>query len=150
MGAWLRRARLHGIPKVKVAAIVFVIAGLSARAAREPVGDDDRRRREHAYVGSSGPHDPLCGCGAADGLLLGWEGGRRTSRRRSTSCRQRPRHAWWKVIAPFAVFGFLVFMGASAVLDAGHRPAAHVRSRGADVVRAVAGEARGLAISRET
>ena len=103
-----------GIPKVKVAAIVFVIAGLSAAAP--PVS-------LWAMMTAAGVNMPYVGffwplmipCVAAALLTafsLGWEGGQTDIAKALDELPPAPPGMrWWKVIAPFAVFGFLVFMG---------------------------------------
>jgi hypothetical protein len=103
-----------GIPKVKVAAIIFVIAGLSAAAP--PVS-------LWAMMTAAGVNMPYVGffwplmipCVAAALLTvfyLGWEGKQTDIARALEELPQVPAGMrWWKVIAPFAVFGFLVFMG---------------------------------------
>jgi len=103
-----------GIPKVKVAAIVFVIAGLSAAAP--PVS-------LWAMMTAAGVNMPYVGffwplmipCVAAALLTafsLGWGGGQTDIAKALDELPPAPPGMrWWKVIAPFAVFGFLVFMG---------------------------------------
>jgi len=103
-----------GIPKVKVAAIVFVIAGLSAAAP--PVS-------LWAMMTAAGVNMPYVGffwplmipCVAAallTAFYLGWEGGQTDIAKALDELPPAPPGMrWWKVIAPFAVFGFLVFMG---------------------------------------
>jgi hypothetical protein len=103
-----------GIPKVKVAAIIFVIAGLSAAAP--PVS-------LWAMMTAAGVNMPYVGffwplmipCVAAALLTvfyLGWEGKQTDIARALEELPQVPAGMrWWKIIAPFAVFGFLVFMG---------------------------------------
>jgi len=103
-----------GIPKVKVAAIVFVIAGLSAAAP--PVS-------LWAMMTAAGVNMPYVGffwplmipCVAAallTAFYLGWEGEQTDIAKALDELPPAPPGMrWWKVIAPFAVFGFLVFMG---------------------------------------
>ena len=103
-----------GIPKVKVAAIVFVIAGLSAAAP--PVS-------LWAMMTAAGVNMPYVGffwplmvpCVAAallTAFYLGWEGEQTDIVKALDELPPAPPGMrWWKVIAPFAVFGFLVFMG---------------------------------------
>ena len=103
-----------GIPKVKVAAIVFVIAGLSAAAP--PVS-------LWAMMTAAGVNMPYVGffwpllipCVVAALLtvfILGWKGKQTEIEKALDELPQAPAGMrWWKVIAPFVVFGFLVFMG---------------------------------------
>jgi len=103
-----------GIPKVKVAAIVFIIAGLSAAAP--PVS-------LWAMMTAAGVNMPYVGffwpllipCVAAalvTVFILGWKGQQAEIASALAELPQAPPGMrWWKVIAPFAVFGFLVFVG---------------------------------------
>ena len=103
-----------GIPKVRVAAIVFIIAGLSAAAP--PVS-------LWAMMTAAGVNMPYVGffwplllpCVLASlftAFYLGWSG---TSTGIDQALAELPEAPagmrWWKVIAPFVVFLGLVFIG---------------------------------------
>lgn len=103
-----------GIARVRVAAIVFLIAGLSAAAP--PVS-------LWAMMTAAGVNMPYVGffwplllpCVAAallTSFLLGWKGTATDIDRALEELPEAPAGmAWWKVLAPFAVFLALVAMG---------------------------------------
>jgi hypothetical protein len=103
-----------GIPKVKVAAIVFIIAGLSAAAPPVSLWAMMTAAGVNMpYVGFFWPLlVPCVGAALFTSFVLGWKG-------TSTGIDQAlaelpdapPGMRWWKVIAPFAVFLGLVFIG---------------------------------------
>jgi CitMHS family citrate-Mg2+:H+ or citrate-Ca2+:H+ symporter len=103
-----------GIPKVKVAAIVFVIAGLSAAAPPVSLWAMMTAAGVNMpYVGFFWPLMIPCVVAALlTAFYLGWEGAQPDIAKALDELPQAPAGMrWWKVIAPFAVFGFLVFMG---------------------------------------
>jgi CitMHS family citrate-Mg2+:H+ or citrate-Ca2+:H+ symporter len=103
-----------GIPKVRVAAIVFIIAGLSAAAP--PVS-------LWAMMTAAGVNMPYVGffwpllvpCVAAallTSFLLGWKGTSTDIQKALAELPEAPAGmTWWKVLAPFAVFLALVAVG---------------------------------------
>jgi CitMHS family citrate-Mg2+:H+ or citrate-Ca2+:H+ symporter len=103
-----------GIPKARVAAIVFIIAGLSAAAP--PVS-------LWAMMTAAGVNMPYVGffwplllpCVAAallTSFLLGWKGTSTDIQKALAELPEAPAGmTWWKVLAPFAVFLALVAMG---------------------------------------
>ncbi len=103
-----------GIPKVRVAAIVFIVAGLSAAAP--PVS-------LWAMMTAAGVNMPYVGfflplllpCLAAallTSFLLGWRGTGVDLDRALAELPEAPAGMrWWKVLLPFAAFLFLVAMG---------------------------------------
>jgi Na+/H+ antiporter NhaD/arsenite permease-like protein len=103
-----------GIPKVRVAAIVFVVAGLSAAAP--PVN-------LWAMMTAAGVNMPYVGffwpllvpcvmVAVLTTLILGWRGTAPDVEKALQELPEAPAGMnWWKVAAPFAVFAFLVFMG---------------------------------------
>jgi hypothetical protein len=102
-----------GISKVKVAAIVFVIAGLSAAAPPVSLWAMMTAAGVNMpYVGFFWPLMIPCVVGALLTVFyLGWEGKQTDIAKALEELPQVPAGMrWWKVIAPFAVFGFLVFM----------------------------------------
>jgi hypothetical protein len=103
-----------GIPKTKVAAIVFVIAGLSAAAPPVSLWAMMTAAGVNMpYVGFFWPLMIPCIVAAlVTVFFLGWEGQQTDIANALDELPQVPAGMrWWKVIAPFAVFGFLVFMG---------------------------------------
>ncbi|MCX6552001.1 MAG: C4-dicarboxylate ABC transporter [Acidobacteria bacterium] len=103
-----------GIPKVRVAAIVFIIAGLSAAAP--PVS-------LWAMMTAAGVNMPYVGffwpllipCVAAalfTSFVLGWTGTATDIERALQELPEAPAGmSWWKVLAPFAVFLGLIVIG---------------------------------------
>ena len=103
-----------GISKARAAAIVFVIAGLSAAAP--PVS-------LWAMMTAAGVNMPYVGfflplaipclvCGLLTIFILGWKGGQANLAKALEELPRAPAGMrWWKVILPFAVFLFLIFMG---------------------------------------
>jgi CitMHS family citrate-Mg2+:H+ or citrate-Ca2+:H+ symporter len=103
-----------GIARVRVAAIVFIIAGLSAAAP--PVS-------LWAMMTAAGVNMPYVGffwplllpCVAAallTSFLLGWKGTSTDIQKALAELPEAPvGMTWWKVLAPFAVFLALVAMG---------------------------------------
>ncbi len=103
-----------GIPKVKVAAIVFVIAGLSAAAPPVSLWAMMTAAGVNMpYVGFFWPLMIPCVVAALITVyLLGWKGQQTDIAKALDELPHAPPGMrWWKIIAPFAVFGFLVFMG---------------------------------------
>jgi Na+/H+ antiporter NhaD/arsenite permease-like protein len=103
-----------GISKVRVAAIVFIVAGLSAAAP--PVNLWAMMTAAGVnmpYVGFFWPLLIPCVVAAVlTSLILGWKGTPQDITRALQELPEAPAGMrWWKVAAPFAVFGFLVFMG---------------------------------------
>jgi len=103
-----------GIPRVRVAAIVFIIAGLSAAAP--PVS-------LWAMMTAAGVNMPYVGffwplllpCVAAailTSFLLGWKGTSTDIQKALAELPEAPvGMTWWKVLAPFAVFLALIAIG---------------------------------------
>ena len=103
-----------GIPKVKVAAIIFIIAGLSAAAP--PVS-------LWAMMTAAGVNMPYVGffwplllpCVVAallTSFILGWKGTTTNIDKALAELPEAPAAmAWWKVLLPFVVFIGFVFMG---------------------------------------
>jgi CitMHS family citrate-Mg2+:H+ or citrate-Ca2+:H+ symporter len=103
-----------GIPKHKVAALVFINAGLSAAAP--PVS-------LWAMMTAAGVNMPYVGffwplmlpclvAGLATSFVLGWKGDRVDVTRALDELPTPPEGmTWWRVALPFAVFGALVFAG---------------------------------------
>ena len=103
-----------GIPKVRVAAIVFVIAGLSAAAPPVSLWAMMTAAGVNMpYVGFFWPLMLPCVVAALlTAFILGWKGEQAEITKALDELPQAPAGMrWWKVIAPFAVFGFFVFMG---------------------------------------
>jgi Na+/H+ antiporter NhaD/arsenite permease-like protein len=103
-----------GIPKVKVAAIVFVIAGLSAAAPPVSLWAMMTAAGVNMpYVGFFWPLMIPCVIAALlTAFYLGWDGEQTDIAKALDELPPAPPGMrWWKVITPFAVFGFLVFMG---------------------------------------
>lgn len=103
-----------GIPKVKVAAIVFVIAGLSAAAPPVSLWAMMTAAGVNMpYVGFFWPLMIPCVVAALITVyILGWKGRQTEITKALDELPQAPAGMrWWRIIAPFAVFGFLVFMG---------------------------------------
>jgi CitMHS family citrate-Mg2+:H+ or citrate-Ca2+:H+ symporter len=103
-----------GIPKVKVAAIVFIIAGLSAAAPPVSLWAMMTAAGVNMpYVGFFWPLLVPCVLAALlTAFLLGWKG---TSTNIDQALAELPeapeRMRAWKVVAPFVVFLGLVFIG---------------------------------------
>jgi TRAP-type C4-dicarboxylate transport system permease large subunit len=103
-----------GIPKVRVAAIVFVVAGLSAAAP--PVS-------LWAMMTAAGVNMPYVGffwpllipCVALalfTSFWLGWKGTPTDIDKALAELPEAPtRMSWWRVLLPFVAFGALVWMG---------------------------------------
>src|SRR5512139_642051 len=103
-----------GISKVRAAAIVFIIAGLSAAAP--PVS-------LWAMMTAAGVNMPYVGfffplaipclvCGLLTIFILGWKGDQTNIAKALEELPRAPAGMrWWKVILPFGVFLFLIFMG---------------------------------------
>ena len=103
-----------GIPRIRTAAIVFIVAGLSAAAP--PVS-------LWAMMTAAGVNMPYVGfflpllvpCLAAALLtvfILGWRGGKADLDRAFSELPVPPdRMNWFRVLVPFAVFGILIFIG---------------------------------------
>ena len=103
-----------GISKVRAAAIVFVIAGLSAAAP--PVS-------LWAMMTAAGVNMPYVGffwplmlpcllAGLLTSFFLGWKGEGANVTKALEELPPAPAGmAWWRVLLPFVVFGGLVFMG---------------------------------------
>jgi CitMHS family citrate-Mg2+:H+ or citrate-Ca2+:H+ symporter len=103
-----------GIPKHKAAALVFVNAGLSAAAP--PVS-------LWAMMTAAGVNMPYVGffwplmlpclvAGLLTSFTLGWKGdATEVTRALEELPVPPPGMSWWRVLAPFAVFGGLVFVG---------------------------------------
>lgn len=103
-----------GISKVRVAGIVFVIAGLSAAAPPVSLWAMMTAAGVNMpYVGFFWPLLLPCVAGALlTAFLLGWTGSPPEIDKALAELPEAPAGMrWWKVIAPFAVFGFLIFMG---------------------------------------
>ncbi len=103
-----------GISKVRVAGIVFVIAGLSAAAPPVSLWAMMTAAGVNMpYVGFFWPLLLPCVAGALlTAFLLGWKGTPPEIDKALAELPEAPAGMrWWKVIAPFAVFGFLIFMG---------------------------------------
>ena len=103
-----------GIPKVRVAAMIFVIAGLSAAAPPVSLWAMMTAAGVNMpYVGFFWPLLLPCVAAAlATAFILGWKGERTDIAKALEELPPAPAGMrWWKVIAPFAVFGFFVFMG---------------------------------------
>jgi len=103
-----------GISRVRVAAIVFIIAGLSAAAPPVSLWAMMTAAGVNMpYVGFFWPLLLPCLFGALfTSFLLGWTGTTADIDRALAELPEAPaRMAWWKVLAPFAVFLGFVFMG---------------------------------------
>jgi hypothetical protein len=103
-----------GIPKVKAAAIVFIIAGLSAAAPPVSLWAMMTAAGVNMpYVGFFYPLlIPCVGAALATSFILGWKGGRTDIEKALQELPAAPAGmGWLKVLLPFAVFGFLVFAG---------------------------------------
>lgn len=103
-----------GISKVRVAAIVFVIAGLSAAAPPVSLWAMMTAAGVNMpYVGFFWPLLLPCVAGALlTAFLLGWKGTQPEIDKALAELPEAPAGMrWWKVAAPFAVFGLLVFTG---------------------------------------
>jgi hypothetical protein len=103
-----------GIPKVRVAALVFIVAGLSAAAP--PVS-------LWAMMTAAGVNMPYVGffvplalpcviAGLLTSFILGWRGTTADITRALAELPEAPASMrWWKVLLPLAVFVCLVMMG---------------------------------------
>ncbi len=103
-----------GIPKVRVAAIVFLVAGLSAAAP--PVS-------LWAMMTAAGVNMPYVGffwplmlpclvLALFTSFVLGWKGTTADIGQALAELPTAPAGmAWWKVLLPFVVFGSLIWMG---------------------------------------
>jgi CitMHS family citrate-Mg2+:H+ or citrate-Ca2+:H+ symporter len=103
-----------GIPKVRAAAIIFIVAGLSASAP--PVS-------LWAMLTAAGVNMPYVGfflplllpcliAGLLTSFILGWKGTGMDITKALAELPPSPAGMrWWKVLLPFAIFLFLVFMG---------------------------------------
>src|SRR5512136_1139774 len=103
-----------GISRVRVAAIVFVIAGLSAAAPPVSLWAMMTAAGVNMpYVGFFWPLMIPCVVAALlTAFILGWKGEQTEITKALDELPQAPAGMrWWKVLAPFAVFGFLVFIG---------------------------------------
>ena len=143
-----------GISRVRVAAIVFIIAGLSAAAP--PVS-------LWAMMTAAGVNMPYVGffwplllpclfAALFTSFLLGWKGTTTDIDKALAELPEAPAGmAWWKVLRALRGVPRAGGSGpAVAALDAGGRPAADVRGGGARVVGAVAPAAERAAASRAT
>ncbi len=143
-----------GIARVRVAAIVFIIAGLSAAAP--PVS-------LWAMMTAAGVNMPYVGffwplllpclfAALFTSFLLGWKGTTTDIDKALAELPEAPAGmAWWKVLAPVRGLPRAGRHGpAVAALDAGRRPAADVRGGGPRVVGAVARAAGRRCASRAT
>jgi CitMHS family citrate-Mg2+:H+ or citrate-Ca2+:H+ symporter len=103
-----------GIPKVRVAAIIFIIAGLSAAAPPVSLWAMMTAAGVNMpYVGFFWPLLVPCVLGAVfTSFVLGWRGtSTDIDKALSELPEAPPTMAWWKVLLPFVVFGGLVWMG---------------------------------------
>jgi CitMHS family citrate-Mg2+:H+ or citrate-Ca2+:H+ symporter len=103
-----------GIPKARVAAIVFIIAGLSAAAPPVSLWAMMTAAGVNMpYVGFFWPLLVPCVLGALfTGFWLGWRGTPTNIDKALAELPEAPAGmAWWRVLLPFVVFGALVWMG---------------------------------------
>ena len=103
-----------GIPRVRVAAIVFIIAGLSAAAPPVSLWAMMTAAGVNMpYVGFFWPLLLPCVLAALfTSFLLGWRGTTADIDKALAELPEAPAGmSWWKVLAPFVVFLGLVFMG---------------------------------------
>lgn len=103
-----------GIPKVKVAAIVFIIAGLSAAAPPVSLWAMMTAAGVNMpYVGFFWPLLVPCVVAAVlTSFILGWKGTATNIDKALAELPEAPAAmAWWRVLLPFAVFMGFVFMG---------------------------------------
>ena len=103
-----------GIPRVRVAAIIFIIAGLSAAAPPVSLWAMMTAAGVNMpYVGFFWPLLLPCLFAALFTIfLLGWNGTAADIDKALAELPDAPAGmAWWKVLAPFVVFLGLVFMG---------------------------------------
>jgi CitMHS family citrate-Mg2+:H+ or citrate-Ca2+:H+ symporter len=103
-----------GIPRVRVAAIIFIIAGLSAAAPPVSLWAMMTAAGVNMpYVGFFWPLLLPCLFAALFTIfLLGWRGTTADIDKALAELPDAPAGmAWWKVLAPFVVFLGLVFMG---------------------------------------
>ncbi len=103
-----------GIPKVRVAAIIFIIAGLSAAAPPVSLWAMMTAAGVNMpYVGFFWPLLVPCVLGAVfTSFVLGWRGTSTDIDKALAELPEAPSTmAWWKVLLPFVVFGGLVWMG---------------------------------------
>ena len=103
-----------GIPRVRVAAIIFIIAGLSAAAPPVSLWAMMTAAGVNMpYVGFFWPLLLPCLFAALFTIfLLGWKGTTADIDKALAELPEAPAGmAWWKVLAPFVVFLGLVFMG---------------------------------------
>jgi len=103
-----------GIPRVRVAAIVFIIAGLSAAAPPVSLWAMMTAAGVNMpYVGFFWPLLLPCLLAALfTSFLLGWRGTTADLDKALAELPEAPAGmAWWKVLAPFVVFLGFVFMG---------------------------------------
>jgi len=103
-----------GISTVRTAAIIFLVAGLSAAAPPVSLWAMMTAAGVNMpYVGFFWPLlVPCLGLSLVTVFLLGWRGERVDLERALAELPAAPPGmAWWKVLLPFAVFLFLVFSG---------------------------------------
>jgi CitMHS family citrate-Mg2+:H+ or citrate-Ca2+:H+ symporter len=103
-----------GISKVRVAAIVFIIAGLSAAAPPVSLWAMMTAAGVNMpYVGFFWPLLVPCVLAALfTAFALGWRGTTADIDRALAELPEAPAAmSWWKVVLPFVVFGGLVWMG---------------------------------------
>ncbi|MDO8835090.1 MAG: hypothetical protein Q7V01_05815 [Vicinamibacterales bacterium] len=103
-----------GIPKVRVAAIIFIVAGLSAAAPPVSLWAMMTAAGVNMpYVGFFWPLLVPCVLGAVfTSFVLGWRGTPTDIDKALAELPEAPpAMAWWKVLLPFVVFGGLVWMG---------------------------------------
>jgi CitMHS family citrate-Mg2+:H+ or citrate-Ca2+:H+ symporter len=103
-----------GIPKIKAAAIIFVIAGLSAAAPPVSLWAMLTAAGVNMpYVGFFWPLLIPCVIGAVlTSFILGWKGSRTDLARALEELPEPPaRMGWLRVLLPFAVFLGLIVMG---------------------------------------
>ena len=103
-----------GIPRVKAAAIVFINAGLSAAAPPVSLWAMLTAAGVNMpYVGFFWPLLVPCVLGAiATSFVLGWKGGNPDLEKAFEELPAPPgKMNWYRIAAPFAAFGALVFMG---------------------------------------
>lgn len=103
-----------GIPKIKIAAMIFVIAGLSAAAP--PVN-------LWAMLAAAGVNMPYVGffwpllipcviCAILTSFILGWKGTKTDIAKALAELPEPPQKMnWFRVILPFAIFLGLIFLG---------------------------------------
>jgi CitMHS family citrate-Mg2+:H+ or citrate-Ca2+:H+ symporter len=103
-----------GISRVRVAAIVFIIAGLSAAAPPVSLWAMMTAAGVNMpYVGFFWPLLlPCVGAAILTSFLLGWKGTSTDIQRALAELPEAPAGmTWWKVMAPFAVFLALIAIG---------------------------------------